>query len=84
MAEVIKCKIIQEETKKKVIEQMEEIVKDITTIEEIAEIERMISEVEGKFREARPRKEVGLGYAGKIFRKTREIMRNTGMRSGEL
>jgi hypothetical protein len=65
--------------KKKVIEQMEEIVKDITTVEEIAEIERMISEVKGKFPEARPREEVGLGYAGRIFKKTREIMHDTGM-----
>jgi len=34
--------------KKKAIEQMEEIVKGVTTVEEIAEIERVISEVKGK------------------------------------
>jgi len=33
---------------KKVIEQVEEIVKDVTTVEEIAEIERVIGEVKGK------------------------------------
>jgi len=39
----------EEETmKKKVLEQVEEIVKDVTTVEEITEIERVISEVKGK------------------------------------
>jgi len=36
------------EVKTKVIEQVEEIVKGITTVEEIAEIERVIGEVKGK------------------------------------
>jgi len=34
--------------KRKVIKQVEEIVKDVTTVEEIAEIERVIGEVKGK------------------------------------
>ena len=34
--------------KTKVIEQVEEIVKDVTTVEEVAEIERVIAEVKGK------------------------------------
>jgi len=38
----------EETMKKKVIEQVEEIVKDITAVEEIAEIERVIGEVKGK------------------------------------
>jgi len=37
-----------ETMKKKVIEQVEEIVKGVTTVEEIAEIERAIGEVKGK------------------------------------
>ena len=37
-----------EETMKKVIEQVEEIVKDVTTVEQIAEIERVIAEVKGR------------------------------------
>ena len=38
----------EETMKKKVLEQVEEIVKDVTTVEEITEIERVISEVKGK------------------------------------
>jgi len=38
----------EETMKKKVIEQVEEIVKGVTTVEEIAEIERVIGEVKGK------------------------------------
>ena len=38
----------EETMKKKVIEQVEKIVKDVTTVEEIAEIERAISEAKGK------------------------------------
>ena len=38
----------EETMKKKVIEQVEEIVKDVATVEEIAEIERVIGEVKGK------------------------------------
>lgn len=38
----------EETMKKKVIEQVEEIVKSVTTVEEIAEIERVIGEVKGK------------------------------------
>jgi len=38
----------RDEPMKKVIEQVEEIVKGVTTVEEIAEIERVIGEVKGK------------------------------------
>ena len=42
-------KSAKEETMKtKVIEQVEELVKDVTTVEQIAEIERVIAEVKGK------------------------------------